>query len=467
MKTVKLLPLSIILLGLSACSSEESPPLDAGVPPMDAGTIGVDAGSNDAGPDIDAGPIDTGPSALDVTLAGLLGTLDVPIGPLSPLPAQAPELVALGELLFFDPILSGNKDVACASCHQAETASGDALPLALGTGARGRGEARAQEPHGDWARRHTPDLWNRGRLDTLFWDGRVPSTSTAGPALPAGLTDPLAIQALHPMLDTIEMRGQIGDIAVDGSANEFAGLTPTEFYAAVQARLTAIPEYQQRFDSVFPNEGVTMAGALTAIAAFERNRFDPIDTPWDRYLAGDLEAISDAAKLGAQVFYGAGKCVNCHEGPLLSDGRFHNIGIPLLDPVDEGRAWIDPTASAFSFRTPPLRNAAMSPPFMHNGTFETLQDLLRHYSNPEVSAPNYEGDHLPEDLKARIITSGDALQRLSAGLSEDLPLVGTGATPIGLSNLRQFLLQLVDEQVLADSRRIPVSVPSGLSVGGL
>ncbi len=468
MKLIHRRTLSILLVGLGACRSEPET-MDASVPAVDSGMTLPDSGRPDAGIDAgptDAGPVDIGPSALDRALAGLLQGQDVPVTPLTALPTEAPELVALGELLFFDPILSGNKDVACASCHQAESASADGLPLALGTGAQGRGEARAQGPHGSWARRHTPDLWNRGRIETLFWDGRVPSTSTTGPELPTGLSDPLAIQALHPMLDTIEMRGEVGDMAVDGTMNELAGLTPPQFYIAVQARLTSIPEYQQRFDAVFPIDGITMAGALTAIAAFERDRFDPVNTPWDQYLAGDLEAISDAAKLGAQIFYGPGKCADCHQGALLSDGLFHNVGVPLLTPADEGRAWVDPSAAAFSFRTPPLRNAAMSPPFMHNGSFATLQDLLRHYSNPELSAPNYQGEHLPQDLKARIVTDPAMLMRLNNGLSEKLPLAGTGATPIGLSNIRQFLLQLVDDNVLAQARRVPESVPSGLSVGG-
>lgn len=452
--------------GLLACAAEDpAGGPDAG--PAPAPDAGVDAGEADAGPAVDAGAVDAGPNPLDTALAEVLAELAEPVAPLSPLPAGDPELVALGELLFFDPILSGNKDTACATCHQAESASADGLPLALGTGARGRGPDR-EIGDATWARRHTPDLWNRGRLETLFWDGRVSTTSTAsGPPLPGPLADPLAIQALHPILDPREMLGAPGDVAVDGAPNELAGGTPGEVYAALEARLAAVEGYRTRFEALFGPDGVSLANALAALAAFQRARFDPTDTPWDRYLAGDAAALGDAAKLGAIVFFGAGRCGDCHSGPLLSDGEFHNIGVPLLDPIDEGRAAVDPAGTPFAFRTPPLRNTAASPPFMHNGTMADLQDVLRHYSNPERTAASYDGEGLPPELAARIVTDEAELARLTSALSEDLPLAGTGATPVGLSNIRQFLLHLVDDSAIEQAGRAPESVPSGLAVGGL
>lgn len=460
-----------LALGLAACTeAATSADADAGQPatsdtgPSEAGVL--DAGLGDAG-DADAGEADAGPSRLDESLARVLAELTVPVAALDPHPAELPAVVALGEMLFFDPILSGNKDTACASCHQSESASSDSLPLALGTGASGRGLERAQGNRPEWGRRRSPGLWNRGRLPALFWDGRVSrSSTTAGPPLPRGITDPLAMQALHPILDPTEMLGRPGQLTTDGLPNELAGLPAEMVYQGLQARLTAIAGYAPLFEAAFPGQGVTMQGILTALAAFERTRFDVSDTPWDRYLRGDLHALSDAAKLGAQVFFGAGKCGQCHQGPELTDHRFHNVGVPLLEPIDEGRGLIDGPQLRYAFRTPPLRNAAASPPFMHNGTMATLQDVLRHYSNPELTAGMYTGQGLPEDLAARIVTSSAALTALNDSLSEDLPVASRGSTPVGLSNVRQFLLHLVDEAALERARQMPSAVPSGRPVGG-
>lgn len=431
----------------------------------DAGFALDAAAPQDAGAAPDAGPVDAGPNPLDLALAEVLAELETPPAALEPLPAQDAAEVALGALLFFDPILSGNKDTACASCHQAEASTGDELPLALGTGAEGRGADRAIGT-ATWGRRHTPDLWNRGRLQALFWDGRVSATGTAGPPLSDVLSDALAKQALHPILDPLEMLGAPGDVAVDGQPNELAGLPASEVYTAIEGRLGAIEGYRTRFEAAYGSEGLTMANVVRALAAFQRDRYDPTDTPWDRYLRGDEAALSDAAKLGAIVFYGAARCGDCHTGALMSDERFHNIGVPLLEPVDRGRGLVDPAAAQFSFRTPPLRNAANSPPFMHNGTLEDLQAVLRHYSNPERTAPSYEGLQLPAGLAGRVVSEAGPLEALAADLSPDLPLAGTGATPVGLSNVRQFLLHLVDEGAAARAREVPDAVPSGLVVGG-
>ena len=461
--------LSCLLALLLAACSESTPGSDAGSP-ADTDAQVADSGTGqiiDAGED-DAGVLDAGPSRLDQSLADLLASLPEPPTALDAEPAADPALLALGEALFFDPILSGNKDTACASCHQATSASADGLPLALGTGASGRGAQRAEGERPAWARRHSPDLWNRGRLHTLFWDGRVTSSSTtSGPPVPTGVTDPLAVQALHPLLDPTEMLGRPQDTATDGQPNELAGRSPELVYAGLIARLEALPGYVTLFEAAYPGEGVSMQGVLTAIAAFERTRFDASNTPWDQYLRGDLSALNDAAKLGAQVFFGAGKCVQCHSGPMLTDQQLHNVGVPLLDPVDEGAAALAPPGPVFGFRTPPLRNAAASPPFMHNGTMATLQDVLRHYSNPEVTAADYEGEALPEDLRSRIVSTASVTARLVGALSDDLPVASSGSTPVGLSNIRQFLLQLVDEQALQRAMAVPAEVPSGLAVGGL
>ena len=474
-------------VGISACtqgggqdgSSESSTSTDASA----TSESSTDSESSDSDwlPETEGSGESGEPPTLDETLAELLAEQEIPVVPLEPPPAQDPALVALGEALFFDPILSGPKDTACASCHHPAWASGDGLSLALGTGAVGVGPERAQGEHPPFVPRQSMALFNLGdpSFTRLFWDGRVELDAQGelhtplGDALPTGLDGPLAAQALFPVLDRLEMRGEEGSQTVLDEPNELAMIPedePATILAALMLRLGAIPAYVELFAAAYP--GLSFAelrfvDAANALAAYEREAFAFPDSPWDAYLAGDLLALSDAAKLGAVLFYGAAGCANCHTGPLLTDHAFHSTGVPQLGPGKAGSAPFDhgrelatgDPEHRFAFRTPSLRNVAVSPPYMHDGAHVDLQQVLVHYANPATSIEKLNRDLLLPELAATVQDDPAHLAELLASLSPDLP---DDPAFVGLSNLREFLEALTDPAVagLPDTR--PEAVPSGL-----
>jgi cytochrome c peroxidase len=219
--------------------------------------------------------------------------------PIGPMPAQDRALVDLGQVLFFDKVMSGNRDIACASCHQPGAFLGDGLSLAIGTGGTGLGPARTLGSGRQFVPRSAPSLLNSGLgLFYLFWDGRL-SGFGSGPFLAQPdtvfLSGPniLAAQAMLPVLDRVEMRGEPGDTDVLGNPNELAEFDEsqhTEIWQAVMERVLAIPEYVGMFNAVFPGTPASQlrfAHAARALAAFQMEAFTKTDSPFDRYLDRD------------------------------------------------------------------------------------------------------------------------------------------------------------------------------------
>lgn len=466
-----------------ACSEDDvaSPDATFGDSTADAGF--TDATQVDSG--VDAGAVDSGLPDFDDQIAARLAAQAVPVTALAPPPAVAQPLYDLGRALFFDPILSGNMDVACASCHHPQTSSGDALSLSVGTGATGVGVARAEPGHPPFIPRHALDLFNRGdpSWTRLFWDGRVEMAGgmLRGPAaLPMGLSGVLAAQALFPLLDRSEMRGADGDTTVTGAANELAVIAnarPDAIWAAIVARVIAIADYVTLFAAAYPNvapANLSITHVANAIAAFETRAFAFTDTPWDRYLRGDRDALNDAQKLGVLLFYAEDSCSTCHAGPLLSDHEFHNTGIPQIGPgqapeapFDHGRQRVSgDVADHFAFRTPPLRNVLLTAPYMHNGSLVDLNSVLRHYADPLLTVGRLEVVLLHPDLRTTVQTSTVHVADLHGSLSADLMLAAGTTTFVGLSNLRQFLGALTDPAAADLSVLVPATVPSGLTVPG-
>lgn len=439
----------------------------------DGASVTSSSSSGSPGPADSSG--ETGAPGLDETLAELLAMQDVPVVPLQPPVPPPAELVALGEALFFDPILSGPQDVACATCHHPAWGASDGLSLTLGTGAVGTGPQRAEGRHPPFVPRHAQSLFNVGHPDfvRLFWDGRVQRAddgtlrTPAGAALLPGVSSPLAAQAMFPVLDRREMRGDDG--------NELAilpGDDPQAIWSALMSRLGAIDGYVELFAAAYPNrdfDTLTFADAANAIAAYETVAFSFPHAPWDDYLAGDLDAIDDAAKLGAILFYGGAGCAGCHSGPLLTDHDFHNTGVPQLGPglpasapLDHGRALVTgDAADRFRFRTPSLRNVAVSAPYMHDGAHLDYTAFLVHYADPTQSIVEFDPGVLHPDLVGTVQQSADHIAEITATLDEDLVLMPSFA---GLSNIRAFLDALTDPAVATLPSIRPASVPSGLPV---
>ena len=285
-----------------------------------------------------------------------------PLGP-PPVPADNPmsdEKVELGKMLFFDPILSGNAGMSCSACHLPE--AGWSVPFAVSIGYPG-------SIH--W--RNSQTIINSAYYGKLFW---------------AGASKSLEAQARS------AARG-----AVAGNGED----------DMMEARLAFVPEYRERFRDVFGDDWPNVRHAYMAIAAFERTLVQT-DTPFDRYMRGEDGALSAAQKRGLALFDGKANCTTCHNGPLLTDERFFNLGVPPYDGWEDDelaqitfrfelyakgsteafyRATKDDPGLYFrtkakehlgKFRTPSLRYTAYTAPYMHNGMLETLEDVVAFYN---------------------------------------------------------------------------------------
>lgn len=425
----------------------------------------------------------------DVLLRAALADHDV--HPLADLPDPDPAQFALGEALFFDPILSGSGDIACATCHHPLLASTDGLSLGLGTGNTGLGPERFHVPGRPFIARHAPDLFNRGQPEwrVMFWDGRVVLNTDnhfdtpAGADLPDGLDSPLAAQAMFPVSAAAEMRGFPGDKDVTGRDNRLALLdTPSlepDFAAiwdTLTARILQVPAYEALFSAAYPETPPDAFGfqhAANALAAYESAVFDLHDSPFDRYLDGDDSALEAPAKRGALLFFGKAGCARCHTGPLLTDQAFHNVGIPQLGPGMSESAPLDPgrghetgqAADRFAFRTPPLRNVALTAPYMHNGAYTTLEAAVRHMAAPASSLQTYNPDQLIPELAANVWNDPPTTAALLAALD---PRAGAEQrlSPAEVADLVAFLYALTDPAAADLGHLVPDAVPSGLTVAG-
>jgi cytochrome c peroxidase len=391
--------------------------------------------------------------------------------------------VRLGQALMFDKILSGNRDVSCATCHHPSFASGDGLSLAIGTGGVGTGTDRVPRNDAGFVPRNSPPLFNLGHpeFSALFWDGRVARKADgrfetpAGSQLPSGLTNLLAAQAMIPVTTRLEMRGQPGDVDRFGNPNELAQLDDADFPAiwrALMARLMAIPEYAALFQAAYPEIPADQLGfqhAADAIAAFEIDAFTLTSSTFDRYLAGDDGALGEPAKRGGVLFYGKAKCASCHGGNQFTDQQFHDIGVPQIGPgfgsaapEDLRRAGVTGrTEDRFRFRTPSLRNVALTGPWMHDGAFTTLRAAVLHYRDVPHSLQSYDAAQLPPLLQGTVLSTDESFARILANLD---PVV---ASPLDLSDgevddVLAFLESLTDA---SDMPAVPLTVPSGLPPG--
>lgn len=253
-----------------------------------------------------------------------------------------PEKVALGKQLFFDPRLSGDNTISCATCHLPEKALAD-----------GRNRARGRDEQ--TLLRNTPTLLNVVFHSSFFWDGRAGT---------------LEEQALMPIQDPDEMNQDLDEL---------------------EEELTAVDGYVEQFRAVFGTR-VTRGSIAKALAAFQRTLITK-PSPFDRYLEGQEDALSEQARRGLELFVGEADCARCHHGPLLSDGQFYRLGVGR---ADKGRAAVTGSREdTGKFRTPSLRNVAQTAPYVHDGSMQTLDQVVEFYLRGVPAHPT--GD-LPLDI---------------------------------------------------------------------
>lgn len=256
---------------------------------------------------------------------------------------QTAEKVQLGQMLFFDPILSNNNDISCATCHHPDYGFADGLPQAIGAGGSGVAVERTGEVK---LARNTPSLWNVIYQESLFWDGREAS---------------LEAQSLVPLTHVDEMASELN---------------------AMVAEVQAIPAYVEAFAHAFGGGEEAVAineeNISKALAAFQRT-LSSQNSPFDEYAAGHVEALTPQQRRGLQLFRsGATRCFECHAAPTFGSNTFRVIGVPSEDP---GRAGVVPDGTTGAFRVPSLRNVALTAPYMHNGSLATLEEVVDFYAN--------------------------------------------------------------------------------------
>ena len=427
------------------------------------------------------------PSQLDQELRAQLGFWGAtPIGDVA---VQDPALVDLGRSLFFDKILSGNRDVSCATCHEPDAQMMDGQSLAIGTGGAGRAPSRTLGAGRQFVPRNAPTILNMGLgLFYTLWDGRVNEEFTpgqfkapAGFVLPPGLRNLVAAQAMFPILNRVEMRGLPGDVDVNGNPNEFAAAhdtNPKAVWQAAMTRVLALQEYVGKFNAAYPGIPTSQLGfqhAANAIAAFEIASFTKKNSAFDRYLARDNFAMTDDQKRGALLFFGKAACSSCHQGALLGGRQFSNIGIPQIGPgvgaaapLDIGRAEHMPLSAQsfyrFTFRVPTLRNVELTAPYMHNGAFRDLETVVRHYTNPDSSLRNYDVTQLEPALRTMVRNDATTIADVLKTLDGRLKFAPIRLTIDEQKQLVAFLKALTDPAAKNLASVVPASVPSGLAV---
>lgn len=270
------------------------------------------------------------------TLPGNLGGL-----PAVPVPADNPQEAArieLGKKLFFDTRLSLDKASSCATCHDPEKAFADGLPRSRGF-------------KGELLRRNAPTVLNAAYNSAQFWDGRAAT---------------LDEQCKGPLLAPAEMNMLDEKHLVD--------------------RLDSIPGYHQEFRSIF-KAPPSLDNVAKAVAAFERTLLTP-GSRFDRYATGDKTALTQQEKRGLLVFIGKGACSECHNGPNFSDNKYYSLGLASV-PTDLGRYEVTKKEEdRNAYKTPALRNVALTAPYMHDGSEATLESVVEFYDRGGDAGPN-------------------------------------------------------------------------------
>lgn len=438
--------------------------------------------------------------------------------------------IELGRNLFFDRALSGVEQTSCATCHHAAFQFTDARNIARGvfcdlvpevsitcheapadgTGGNVVGPERSSPLNS----RNSPTLIDSALYPRQMWNGRFrfndqhstdvnecdASQGFRLSPLPEGdmyVRSLLTAQAHIPVTEIVEMTGNFPDF---GTVPEEPDHLNFEARDALAGRIDFMPAYRTLFEEAYPadrpdlrlspldpevgpDDDLPYLAIGDALGHFMESLV-MTDAPWDRYVQGDREAISDAAKRGAVLFYEGDRCSSCHEGDLFSDFKNYNIGVPQVGP-GTGRLSGEPDylgltnwdfgleeittnrEDRFKFRTAPLRGVALTSPYMHNGAYTKLEDAIRHHVDPAAAYASYDLSQIEPDMQAF------GLNPAGPVFNEESNPVVLGSGPnqkhIELSEAEigdviEFLKALTDPRMLDTASLAPETVPSGLPV---
>lgn len=334
-----------------------------------------------------------------------------------------PEKVELGRLLFYDPILSGGKDVACATCHHPDFGYAENIDLSIGVNGIGLGEKRRfnQGNNIPFTKRNSQSLLNTA-FNGIGTDGQY--TPEEAPMFWDLRAKGLEEQAAIPIKTFEEMRGH--------------GFSEDHITEEVVKRVNGIAKYRQLFKTVFPESStITLTDITKALGAFQRS-LTAVNSRFDQFMRGDRSALTEREREGMQLFIQSG-CARCHSGPMLSDFKSHVLGAPDNEKLPVSDSGIE---RSYSFRTPTLRNLRFTRPYMHSGKIQTLNEVLFFY----------------EDLHGKPLRNPNVdrmqLDPLAAAVRVEFK---------DISAIVEFLNTLNDANY---DKKVPASVPSGLPVGG-
>lgn len=407
--------------------------------------------------------------------------------------------VALGRALFFDKIISGNRNISCATCHHPLAGTGDGLALSIGEGGKGLGLARDTGSGVDVVHeripRHAPHVFNLGakEFSVQFHDGRLfvddseesGFNSPAGDQLPLGLNSVLAAQAMFPVTSLAEMAGQTGENPVADAAIKGTLAGENGVWEILAQRLRVIPEYVAMFRDAYPEQintadDIQFKDAANAIAAFEGTAWRADNSRFDQFLRGYSGALSGSEKKGMKLFYGEANCSSCHSGKFQTNHDFYAIAMPQIGPgkghnseaYNDGRedfgreATTGDAGDRFKFRVPSLRNVALTAPYGHAGAFDNLEAVVRHHLNPVESLRGYDTKQVR--MPSRADLDGQDFVVMNDYWRVEEIAHRNELAPVFLKEkdfayLMSFLHALTDNGFLDNRRNMPRSVPSGLT----
>jgi cytochrome c peroxidase len=440
--------------------------------------------------------------------------------------------VELGRNLFFDHALSGVEQTSCGTCHHAAFQFTDARNIARGVfcdlvpevsitchdapeGGTG-GNVVGPERTSPLNSRNSPTLINSALYTRQMWNGRFRFIDSSSldvnecdgeqgfrlAPLPEGdlfVRSLLTAQAHIPVTEIVEMTGDFPDFTGVPEDPEHLNEEARE---AIAGRLDFIPAYRALFEEAYPadrpdlrlsdhdpevgpNDDLPYLAIGDALGHFMESLV-MTDAPWDRYVQGDTEAISDAAKRGAVAFYEDGRCSSCHLGELFSDMENHNIGVPQIGPGTGRVGTNDPRyggltnwdfgleeitterGDRFKFRTAPLRGVALTSPYMHNGAYTSLEDAIRHHLDPAKAYAEYDLSQIEPDMQAFGLNPAAAVfddeGRNPVVLGHEKGQKRIDLTDQQVADVVEFLKTLTDPRMLDTASLAPATVPSGLPV---
>ncbi|MEO8624273.1 MAG: cytochrome c peroxidase [bacterium] len=401
--------------------------------------------------------------------------------PLPPKPFVRPALSQLGQALTFDPILSGNRNISCSTCHLPAFATGDGKSLSVGEGGARFGPER-EHPGGVFIPRNAPPLFNLGSMRHLFWDGRIEIDDRGVVHTPAGAQitpamakvfefGPVSAIGMFPVTNRAEMRGRAGAEFVNNELGQIPDVDNPAIWSALMKRLGNIPEYRKMFEEAYPGrrfDEMSFAYASNAIGGFFVDQLTFTNSPWDRFLAGNDHALSPKQLDGAQTFLTL-KCSLCHMGSTFSDEKFHDVAVAQLGPGegdgtglrdDFGRMRVTGRGDdRYLFRTTPLRNVELTGPYGHDGAIVSLRSFVEHYSDSDKKLMEFDPTQLESALRLTVLPT-----KLEILVQRDTLLKGVVLTPDLIDRLTTYMLALTDPQARNLTRIAPARLPGNRSL---